>query len=70
MVSPELTLAFLLSAVSSYSLCDKADYPYAGQSVTIKLVQVVTGVQFNNQTIQPGVAGSITIVDGCDVVQV
>ncbi|KAJ3309833.1 hypothetical protein HDV04_005612 [Boothiomyces sp. JEL0838] len=61
------TLSFLASIVASYSLCDKTNYPYAGQSISIKLVPTVVGVQINNQTVQTGVSGSVSIVDGCDI---
>ncbi|KAJ3271369.1 hypothetical protein HDV01_006874 [Terramyces sp. JEL0728] len=62
----KLATISLASLAAGYSLCDKANYPYSGQSVTIRLVPTANAIQFNNQSVQTGVSGSITIVDGCD----
>ncbi|KAJ3271370.1 hypothetical protein HDV01_006875 [Terramyces sp. JEL0728] len=58
-------LLSIVPLTASYSLCDKTNYPYAGQSVTLTINPLPGTITFNNQSISPGVSGSITIVDGC-----
>ncbi|KAJ3254670.1 hypothetical protein HK103_007009 [Boothiomyces macroporosus] len=59
------TLLALVPLAASYSLCDKTNYPYSGQTVTVTLNPSPGTITFRNQSIDPAVSGSITIVDGC-----
>ncbi|KAJ3268669.1 hypothetical protein HDV01_002399 [Terramyces sp. JEL0728] len=61
-----LSIIPFISAAAGYSLCDKANYPYAGQSVTVTLVPTISEISLNDQSIFTQVSGSITIVDGCN----
>ncbi|KAJ3317497.1 hypothetical protein HDV06_001526 [Boothiomyces sp. JEL0866] len=59
-------IAILFPVIAAYSLCDKSNYPYAGQTITVQIVPTISAIPLNNQSILTGVSGSITIVDGCD----
>ncbi|KAJ1337132.1 hypothetical protein BSLG_006605 [Batrachochytrium salamandrivorans] len=50
-------------SASAYSLCNTANYPYAGQSVSVKILKTTTTV-FGSTPIT--IAGTVSIVDGCN----
>jgi hypothetical protein len=52
----------------TYSLCSESVNPYAGMNVSVSLVRGATlSVTINGTVVPVTVAGTITIVDGCNV---
>ena len=65
MIFSTLITILAASSVSGYSLCNTANYPYAGKTISIPILKSSTSKGANGETVT--VSGTVNIVDGCKV---